>query len=137
MGRSSKTALVYPTDQSPEGVTNGRWIEVNLYEQTIAIYQDNRLIFATLTSTGVPGWWTQPGLFQITEKLGTTPMSGSFEANRTDYYYIEDVPWTMYFDQSRALHGAYWHDVWLRKLSRLCQPLARRCPLAVLLGQHR
>ncbi len=23
-------------------------------------------------------------------------------------YYIEDVPWTMYFDGPRALHGAFW-----------------------------
>ena len=35
-------------------------------------------------------------------------MSGSFEADRSDYYYLEDVPWTMYFDDKRALHGAYW-----------------------------
>ncbi|WP_298005425.1 L,D-transpeptidase, partial [Anaerolinea sp.] len=31
-----------------------------------------------------------------------------FEADRSDFYYLEDVPWTMYFDQARALHGAYW-----------------------------
>jgi lipoprotein-anchoring transpeptidase ErfK/SrfK len=27
-----------------------------------------------------------------------------------DFYALEDVPWTMYFDEGRALHGAYWHD---------------------------
>ena len=27
-----------------------------------------------------------------------------------DFYYIEEVPWTMFFDDGRALHGAYWHD---------------------------
>ena len=26
----------------------------------------------------------------------------------TDYYYLDNVPWTMYFDKARALHGAYW-----------------------------
>ena len=39
-------------------------------------------------------------------------MSGAFEAGKTDYYYLEDVPWTMYFDQARALHGAYWRSWW-------------------------
>jgi hypothetical protein len=121
---SSVTALVYPNTTPPEGVSNGRWIEINLYEQTVAIYQDNRLIFATLVSTGIPGWWTQPGLFQITEKLDTTPMSGAFEADRSDYYYIEDVPWTMYFDQSRALHGAYWHNNFGYERSHGCANLA-------------
>ncbi len=27
-----------------------------------------------------------------------------------DYYFLEDVPWTMYFNRDFALHGAYWHD---------------------------
>lgn len=26
----------------------------------------------------------------------------------SDFYYLDNVPWTMYFDQARALHGAYW-----------------------------
>jgi hypothetical protein len=121
---SSVTALVYPASEPPAGVTSDRWIEVNLYEQTIAVYQSNRLLFATLTSTGIPGWWTQPGLFQISEKLATTPMSGSFEANYADYYYLEDVPWTMYFDQSRALHGAYWHNLFGYEQSHGCVNLS-------------
>ena len=25
-----------------------------------------------------------------------------------DFYYLDNVPWTMYFDKARALHGAYW-----------------------------
>jgi hypothetical protein len=121
---SSVTALVYPASDPPAGVTNGRWIEVNLYEQTIAVYQSNRLVFATLTSTGIPGWWTQPGLFQIREKVASTPMSGSFEANFSDYYYLEDVPWTMYFDQARALHGAYWHNLFGYEQSHGCVNLS-------------
>ncbi len=35
-------------------------------------------------------------------------MRGAFEADRSDFYYLESVPWTMYYDQARALHGAYW-----------------------------
>ena len=120
----SKTALVYPAFSPPEGVTNGRWIEINLLEQTISVYQNNRLVFATLTSTGIPGWWTRPGLFQITQKLESTPMSGAFEADRSDYYYLEDVPWTMYFDEARALHGAYWHNYFGYEQSHGCVNLS-------------
>jgi hypothetical protein len=103
-------ALVHPAAAAPAGVDNGRWIEVNLLEQTLSVYENNQLIYATLISSGVPGFWTRPGLFQIREKLETTPMSGAFEADRSDYYYLEDVPWTMYFDEARALHGEYWHN---------------------------
>jgi hypothetical protein len=120
----STSALVYPAAAPPMGVTNGRWIEVNLYEQTISVYQGNRLVFATLTSTGIPGWWTRPGLFQITQKLESTPMSGAFEADRSDYYYLEDVPWTMYFDEARALHGAYWHNYFGYEQSHGCVNLS-------------
>jgi len=101
-------ARVIPNTSPPEGVTNGRWIEVNLYEQTIAIYDQSELVFATLIASGLEPFWTRPGLFQIYEKLDSTAMRGSFEADRSDAYYLEDVPWTMYFDQARALHGAYW-----------------------------
>jgi hypothetical protein len=104
----TKTALVYPAFSPPEGVNNGRWIEVNLLEQTISVYQNNRLVFATLTSTGIPGWWTRP----------------AFEADRSDYYYLEDVPWTMYFDEARALHGAYWHNYFGYEQSHGCVNLS-------------
>ena len=101
-------ARVIPNSTPPEGVTGDRWIEVNLFEQTIAVYDNYELIFATLIASGLEPFWTRPGLFQIYKKLESTPMRGAFETDRSDAYYLEDVPWTMYFDQSRALHGAYW-----------------------------
>jgi len=105
---SKVVSRVIPNTTPPEGVTDDRWIEVNLDEQTLAVYDNNQLIFATLIASGLEPFWTQPGLFQIYEKLDSTYMRGSFEADRSDAYYLEDVPWTMYYDQSRALHGAYW-----------------------------
>ena len=101
-------ARVIPNTTPPEGVTGDRWIEINLFEQTVSVYQERQLIFASIIASGLDPFWTQPGLFQIYEKLESTPMRGSFEADRSDAYYLEDVPWTMYFDQARALHGAYW-----------------------------
>jgi len=117
-------ALVYPVSEPPAGVENGRWIEINLYEQTVSVYENNQLVFATLTSTGLPGWWTRPGLFKIWEKFESTPMSGAFEADRSDYYYLEDVPWTMFFDEARAFHGAYWHNQFGYERSHGCANLS-------------
>lgn len=119
-----EASLVYPRTQAPDGVDNGRRIEIDLAEQTVSVYENNILIYATLTSTGVPGFWTRPGLFQIFEKLESTPMSGAFEADRSDYYYLEDVPWTMYFDEARALHGAYWHTKFGYEQSHGCVNLS-------------
>lgn len=92
---------------SPQGVDNGRWIEIDLQQQVLMVYDQGNLIFATLVSTGAKPFYTQPGLFKIYKKLEKEYMS---YGDPSDYYYLEDVPWTMYFDQSRALHGAYWHS---------------------------
>jgi lipoprotein-anchoring transpeptidase ErfK/SrfK len=101
-------AKVTPNSEPPEGVENERWIEINLYEQTLAVYDKRQLVFATIIATGTEPFWTQPGLFQVYNKLDYSPMTGTFEADRSDAYYLEDVPWAMYFDEARALHGAYW-----------------------------
>jgi hypothetical protein len=103
-------ARVHPDPERPEGVEGERWISVNLFEQTLAAYENGRLVFATLISSGLRGWWTRPGVFQVYKKLDSTPMQGAFEADRSDFYYLEDVPWTLYYDEDRALHGAYWHN---------------------------
>jgi lipoprotein-anchoring transpeptidase ErfK/SrfK len=90
------------------GVDGDRWIEVNLHEQTLMVYDRRELVFATIIASGFDPFWTRPGLFQVYEKHDSTPMRGAFEADLSDAYYLEDVPWTMYFDDARALHGAYW-----------------------------
>lgn len=108
----------------PKGVTNGRWIEVNLAEQTIAIYEKGRLIFATLMASGREGAWTRPGLFQIYKKVEAETMRGATTADRSDFYYLEDVPWTMYFDKARALHGTFWHNRFGWPQSRGCVNLS-------------
>jgi hypothetical protein len=105
-----RVALVFPRSEPPSDVKNGRWIELNLFEQTTAVYERGQLIFATLTTSGSKAYYTRPGLFQITEKLEVTPMRGAFEADQSDSYSLDAVPWTMYFDQRRAFHGEYWHD---------------------------
>lgn len=103
-------AAVTPDPVPPEGVLADRWISINLFEQTLAAYEQGRLVFATMVSTGLRGWWTQPGTFQVYAKLERDDMSGSFEADRSDYYLLQDVPWVLYYDKARAMHGAYWHN---------------------------
>ena len=104
----------------PQGVDNNRWIDINLYEQTMGVYENGHLIFATLIASGMKPFYTQPGLFKIYKKKPTETMSGAFEADKSDYYYLEDVPWTMYFDQARAIHGAYWRAMFGYEQSHGC-----------------
>ncbi|HMN14745.1 MAG TPA: L,D-transpeptidase family protein [Bellilinea sp.] len=85
-----------------------KWISINLYDQTLAAYENNKLVFAALIASGAEPLYTQPGSFQIYKKLDASPMMGATNADRSDYYYLEGVPWSMYYDKMRAIHGAYW-----------------------------
>lgn len=100
-----KVAQVLINTTPPPGVTTGRWIEVDLAEQTLSVYENNQLIFATVIASGLEPFWTRPGLFQIYQKKETETMRNN---DLSDFYYLDNVPWTMYYDGARALHGAYW-----------------------------
>jgi len=100
-----KVAQVVINTTPPEGVATNRWIDVNLAEQTLAVYDNFELVFATVIASGAEPFWTKPGTFQIFQKKETETMRNSDPA---DFYYLDNVPWTMYFDGARALHGAYW-----------------------------
>jgi hypothetical protein len=104
----------------PPGVDNGRWIEVNLFDQTLTVYDQGQPVFATLVSSGSKPFYTRPGLFKIYKKLETDTMSGAFEPDRSDYYYLQDVPYVLYFDEARALHGTYWHTMFGYPTSHGC-----------------
>lgn len=99
---------------------NEYWVEVDLYEQTFAAYEGSRMVYAGLVSSGLNRWPTYEGLFQVFSRHLQTRMSGA--EGQVDYYNIEDVPYTMYFDRTNeiALHGAYWHDRYGYKHSHGC-----------------
>ena len=120
---SSAVGRVMINPQPPKGINSSRWIEVNLMEQTLSVYENKRLIFATLVSSGGEGHWTRPGIFQIREKKEAETMK-LYDPSFVDNYLLEDVPWTMYFDQERALHGAYWHNYFGLAASRGCVNLS-------------
>jgi len=106
-------------DPRPAGVGQGeKWIEIDLYEQTLAAYEGDQMVYATLVSSGLPQWQTRRGHFRVYEKVLTAKMSG--QHGKSDYYYLEDVPWTMYYDYEIGLHGAYWHDAFGYRHSHGC-----------------
>lgn len=105
----------------PEGVT-GRWVAVDLFEQSLVAYEDDRPVFATLISTGLPGTETREGLFTVWARLERDGMSGATGAPNA--YDLQSVPWVQYFDGSISLHGTYWHDLFGYRRSRGCVNLS-------------
>lgn len=116
-------SLVQP---APPPGAGGNSIAVDTYEQSLGVYRNGGLVFATLVSSGSRSFPTRPGVFQIRAKLTHGLMTGAYRDNRSDYYYLEDVPWILYYDGDRALHGAYWHDHFGLRGSHGCVNLSPR-----------
>lgn len=92
----------------PPGVADGeRWVHVDLSEQTLVAYIGDRPVFTTIVSTGKEPGMTPVGVHRLQSKHIATSMRD--QPVEDDAYSIEDVPWTQYFHNNVALHGAFWH----------------------------
>ena len=108
----------------PSSVPTGtRWVHVDLDQQILTAYDYNdRLVFATLVSTGRGNNQTDAGVFQVRRKTYHTHMSGG--GGGRGHYSVDAVPWVMFFDEAIALHGAFWHDQFGTKRSHGCVNLS-------------
>jgi lipoprotein-anchoring transpeptidase ErfK/SrfK len=83
------------------------WVHVDLSEQTLVAYVGDRPVFTTLVSTGKEKGMTPVGVHRVQSKYIVTSMRD--QPVQEEAYSIEDVPWTQYFHNNVALHGAFWH----------------------------
>lgn len=105
--RQTNLALVDYVERPEDVGEDEYWVSVDLFEQTFAAYEGDRMVYAGLAATGLEGWETNEGLYQVYARHREWPMWGDEEG---DYYFLQDVPHTMFYDDEIALHGAYWHD---------------------------
>lgn len=92
--------------ERPKRVPDGaKWVHVDLEEQVLTAYEGDRLVYATLVSTGADDdeRQTHEGLHRVWYKSRHDRMRG-------EDYHLEEVPYAMYFFRSEALHGTFWHD---------------------------
>ena len=121
--------LWYDPNLSPDQVTNpppgapsgeAKWIEVDLTHQYLRAWEYNHKVFGEYISSGVADHPTPTGTFHIYYKLPYDDMTGG-KAGTSDYYYLPNVPWVMYFlDGGYALHGTYWHHNFGTPMSHGC-----------------
>ena len=98
--------------------TGSKWIEVDLSEQKLRAWEGTKLILESLVSSGK--WAPTPtGEFAIWAKLKYSKMEGGKKGTNT-YYYLPNVPYTMYFYKDYGLHGTYWHNNFGQPMSHGC-----------------
>jgi len=105
IGRNSPVSPLPPPADAP---TFGKWIDINLTQQLITAYDGQTPVRTVETTTGMAGWETPPGFYQILNRVGNETMtSGAIGAEH--HYKLEDVLFTQYFtDRGHALHFAWW-----------------------------
>ncbi len=96
-----------------------KWIHVDTAEQVLTAYEGDRLVFATLVSTGRRDWETPAGHFRVWLKLRHGAMRGHRET-----YLVEEVPYSLFFGGDTALHGVTWHDRFGMPVSHGCVNLS-------------
>ncbi|MCA9897551.1 MAG: L,D-transpeptidase family protein [Ardenticatenaceae bacterium] len=102
----------------PFGVTaNERWVDVNLTTQTLRAYEGDTAVYTTLISSGTWDHPTVTGQFRIWLTYESQTMDGSLLGYD---YYLENVPYVMYFYQDYALHGTFWHSNFGTPMSHGC-----------------
>jgi hypothetical protein len=94
-------------------IDEDRWIDVDLSEQRVTAYEGQTPVKSYLVSTGLPGTPTPEGQFRIWIKFRYDDMEGAD-------YFLEDVPWVMYFYQGYGFHGVWWHANWGHPMSHGC-----------------
>ncbi len=94
----------------PEEVIKGDyWIDVNLTEKVITLFEYDKPVFASFASVGREKNPTPEGTYKVWYKLKKAGMKGGPPLH--DYIYdLKDIPWIMYYNESYAIHGTYWHD---------------------------
>jgi len=107
-------------EKLPFGVQPDRkWIHISISKGTLIAYDGMTPTYATLMSPGKGGLpqkgksnvdaaTTPTGTYNITFKDRAATMSPETGENRS--FWIQDVPWTQYFDPPFALHAAFWHE---------------------------
>jgi lipoprotein-anchoring transpeptidase ErfK/SrfK len=104
---------VIPTPAPATQLNESRWIDVSLTDQRVTAYESQTAVYTTLASTGLPNTPTPPGQYRIWIKLRHDDMSGPG-------YYLEDVPFVMYFYQGYGFHGVWWHANFGHPMSHGC-----------------
>ena len=106
-----------PVQPAASATTSGKWIDVNLSTQRLTAYEGSTAVFTSLVSTGVARHPTVTGTFNIYQKYTSQAMTGG---TGSEYYYLPNVPYVMYFYESYAIHGAYWHNNFGHVMSHGC-----------------
>jgi hypothetical protein len=113
-----------PRELEPINPGANKRVEVNLERQQIDCYEDDRLVFTTLTSSGGDGFDTPAGEHAVVYKQPSRHMYDDPENavnGDPNYFDLPGVPFNVFFTtMGHAIHGTHWHGDFGRPRSHGC-----------------
>lgn len=111
--------LLSPTPAQAEGIyTTEKLITVDIGKQMLYAWEGGQILYQTPVSTGMRYTPTVKGSYSIYKKLGVQDMRGYYPPYEP--YFIKNVPNVMYYHNSYAIHGAYWHNKFGSRVTHGC-----------------
>jgi len=107
------SVIPYSNANAQAGRYSGRYIDINLSEQTLYAFDSFNLANQFLVSTGRQGYATPTGEFHIYGKDRSARMHGPG-------YYLPNVPYISWFLGDYSMHGTYWHHNFGHTMSHGC-----------------
>lgn len=109
--------------EPPSEITeDGRWIEVNIAQQTLTAYEGRRPVYFTVVSTGRRGAETVPGTYEIHYKRSWQDIDK--KSGKNYIYYYESIPYVQFYRGVFAFHPSPWHDAYGSPHSQGCVELS-------------
>ena len=112
-------ALASRPPAPPTGVgAKQQWVDVDLAERLVFAMRGRTPVRVMLTSLGAN---TPAGIFRVERKLVYKDMVQRYGV---DPFYLEAIPYVVFFKGDFGFHGAYWHNGFGRRLSHGCPNLS-------------
>jgi lipoprotein-anchoring transpeptidase ErfK/SrfK len=103
---------------SPDVAPEAKRIEISIRDQMFYAYEGDQIVHQTDVSTGLPSSPTPFGNFFVRDKRHGQRMSGNMSGGG---YNLAGIPFISYITKSWvAMHGAYWHNNYGRRMSNGC-----------------
>jgi len=111
---------------SVKGLAKGEtWLDIDVGQQMVALQAAGTgPVYITLISSGLAARPTPMGVYRVQHKIAYRSMGHL--PGTPDPYFIENIPWALYFLPNYAVHAAYWHHEFGNRRSHGCVNLAPR-----------
>ena len=85
-----------------------RYVDVNLTEQTLRLFDNGVEVFSSPAATGIPGAETPLGTYTVQYRMEKARFQGSYPDGRQ--YDVAEVPWVLAFLGDYTIHAAPWRS---------------------------